>query len=159
MKINTKTIPLLVGSIAAPLFAGMIGSAFTVKNIPTWYEQLEKPFFNPPNWIFGPVWTILYLMMGVSLFLILLKQKDIFSVPVKIFLLHLCVNSFWSIAFFGMKNLGLAFVVIMVLGGLILYLINIFYRIDKRASYLLFPYLAWVSFASLLNLSVWYLNR
>lgn len=155
---RVKKSVLLIACITLCQFAGIIGSFFTFKNIPTWYAGLNKPFFNPPNWLFGPVWTILYTSMGISLFLVLIKQRGIFSTPVKIFLIHLAVNSLWSIVFFGMKNLGLAFSVIVILWGLIFYIIKVFYKIDKRASYLLVPYLTWVSFASLLNFSIWILN-
>jgi len=159
MKIDFKKAFLLIICLLIPLTAGFIGSASTVKNIPTWYANLNKPFFSPPNWIFAPVWTILYIMMGTSLFLILLRQKTYFTHPIKVFLLHLIVNSFWSIAFFGMKNPGFGFFVIIVLWGIIYYLIKLFSKIDKRASNLLLPYLAWVSFASVLNLSIWILNK
>ncbi len=158
MKKNLKNIILLFASVTISLFAGVIGSVFTFRNIPTWYAGLTKPPFSPPNWLFGPVWTILYILMGISLFLIIIKQKEIFSKPVKIFLLHLGINSLWSIVFFGMKSPGSAFLVIIVLWYIIYYLIKTFRKIDKRASDLLIPYLAWVSFASLLNFSVWILN-
>lgn len=159
MKINLKKTSLLLFCLIIPLLTGYIGSLATVKNIPVWYSGLNKPFFSPPNWIFAPVWTALYIMMGISFFLIIQKQKPLFSKPVKIFLLHLIVNALWSIVFFGMKNPGLAYIVIAVLWYMIFYLVKVFYKIDKKASYLLLPYLAWVTFASFLNLSVWYLNR
>ncbi len=158
MKITFKNITLLIISLLIPQLAGIIGSLFTVKNIPTWYASLNKPFFSPPNWIFAPVWVTLFIFMGVSLYLVLVKQKKIFDFPVKIFLVHLAVNTLWSIVFFGMREPGLAFVVIIALWFLIYYIIKIFYKIDKVASYLLIPYLAWVSFASILNFSVWILN-
>ena len=158
MKFNFKKTLLLIICLILPLTAGFIGTAFTVKNISSWYAELNKPFFSPPNWLFAPVWTILYVMMGISSYLVLIKQKTYFTHPIKVFFLHLAVNSFWSIAFFGMKNPGFGFFVIIILWGLIYYLIGLFSNIDKRASNLLIPYLAWVSFASILNLSVWILN-
>ncbi len=158
MKIDLKKGSLFLICLIIPLIAGFIGSAATVNSITTWYVGLNKPIFSPPNWLFAPVWTTLYIMMGVSLFLITQKQKPLFSKPVKIFLLHLVINSLWSIVFFGMKSPGLAYIVIIILWCMIFYLARIFYKIDKKASYLLFPYLAWVTFASFLNLSVWYLN-
>ena len=158
MKPGPKKLVILIASIAISQLAGVIGSIFTVKNIPTWYSTLNKPSFNPPNWLFGPVWTLLYTLMGISLFLIIAKQKRILSPAVSLFLVHLGVNSLWSIAFFGMKQIGLAFAVIAILWILIFYLIKIFRKINKTASNLLVPYLAWVSFASLLNLSIWLLN-
>ncbi len=159
MQPKIKSVLLLITCILLPQIAGFIGSAFTINSIPTWYKGLEKPFFSPPNWIFAPVWTTLYLLMGISLFMIIRKQKEIFSKPVKIFLIHLAVNSFWSIAFFGMKNPGFAYIIIVILWYMILYLIRSFSKIERRASILLYPYLAWVTFASFLNLSVWLLNR
>lgn len=159
MKINLKNTSLLLFCIITPLLTGYVGSSATIKNIPVWYGGLNKPFFSPPNWIFAPVWTTLYIMMGISLFLVVQKQKSLFSKPVKIFLIHLIVNALWSIVFFGMKNPGLAYIVIAVLWYMIFYLLKVFYKIDKKASYLLLPYLAWVTFASFLNLSIWYLNR
>lgn len=153
-----KRIPLLIISLLIPQFAGIIGSLFTVKNIPTWYANLNKPFFTPPSWLFAPAWIILFILMGVSLYLVLIKQKKIFTPPVKIFFIHLVVNTLWSIVFFGMREPGLAFIVIVALWFLIYYIIKIFYKIDKTASYLLIPYLAWVSFASILNFSIWILN-
>ena len=159
LRTDLKTVITLVSAIGISLLAGGVGSAFTIKNIPTWYAGLNKPFFSPPNWLFAPVWTTLYIMMGISLFLITQRQKPLISKPVKIYLLHLIVNSLWSIVFFGMRSPGLAYIVIVILWYMIFRLIGIFSKIDKRASYLLIPYLAWVSFASFLNLSVWYLNK
>jgi tryptophan-rich sensory protein len=158
MRISLKKITLFIISLLIPQLAGFIGSLFTIKNIPTWYASLSKPFFNPPNWIFAPVWTALFILMGVSLYLVLTKQKKISTPPVKIFFIQLAINTLWSIVFFGMREPGLAFIIIVVLWFLIYYIIKIFYKIDKVASYLLLPYLAWVSFASVLNFSIWILN-
>lgn len=155
---SLRNLLLLLSSIAVSQLAGFLGSVATIKNIPTWYAFLNKPPFNPPNWLFAPVWTTLFTLMGISLFLVIKKQKILFSRPVKIFLIHLVINAFWSIVFFGLKQLGLAFLVIIALWAMIFYIIKIFYKIDKRASYLLYPYLAWVSFASILNFSLWLLN-
>lgn len=154
-----KKLFQLTTSISVCLLAGAVGSAFTIRSIPTWYAGLNKPFFSPPNWLFGPVWTTLYLLMGVSLYFIFLKENENITKPVKIFLLHLAVNSLWSIVFFGMRSPGIAFIVIVALWYMIYYLVRIFYKIEKSASYLLIPYLAWVSFASILNFSIWVLNK
>lgn len=156
---DPKTVITLISAIGITLLAGGIGSAFTVNNIPTWYAGLNKPFFSPPNWLFAPVWTTLYIMMGISLFLITQRQKPLISKPVKVYLLHLIVNSLWSIVFFGMRSPGFAYIVIVILWYMIFRIIGIFSKIDKRAGYLLIPYFAWVTFASFLNLSVWYLNK
>jgi len=151
---------LLIVSIAISNLSGFIGAFATTSSVSTWYVELVKPFFNPPSWIFGPVWTILYTLMGIALYLIWSKgynKKNIKS-AVNLFLVHLVFNTLWSIIFFGQKNLGLAFVVITILWLMIACLIKLFYKLEKKAAYLLLPYIAWVSFASLLNLSIWWLN-
>ncbi len=154
-----KWISLLV-LLLLPFVAGGIGSFFTDPVIPNWYENLNKPFFNPPNWIFGPVWTLLYLMMGVAAYLVWRKRKEVLNAKFSlvIFIVHLVFNASWSIAFFGMQNPGLAFGNIIILWGMILFLIIRFWKIDKVAAWLLVPYLFWVSFASLLNYAIWSLN-
>ena len=141
-------------SLALPQIAGLIGSFFTISAIPTWYAVLEKPGFSPPNWIFGPVWILLYILMGVSVYLIWQKDKS----ATWLFWIHLFFNAIWSIIFFGLQNPGLALVNIIIIWLLIIVLIIKFWKINKWASYLLFPYLFWVSFASLLNYYIWYLN-
>lgn len=135
--------------------AGLIGSIFTFNSVNTWYVTLNKPFFNPPPWIFAPVWTILYLLMGVSLYLVWEKKKA----NLNWFWAQLCLNFIWSIIFFGLKNPILAFVVIVFLWISILLTIKDFGKVNKTASYLLYPYLAWVSFAGLLNLAIVILNK
>lgn len=153
-------ITKLAASIIMSLMAGAIGSAFTFTGIESWYAYLNKPSFNPPNWIFGPVWTTLYILMGVSLYLIWqkgLKDKYIRK-SFKIFIIQLIFNSLWSVVFFGMQSPGLALFIIIVLWSLILTLIIRFYKIKKIAAYLLIPYILWVSFASILNFSIWILN-
>lgn len=152
---------LLLFSIAVSQSAGFLGSFFTASSVRTWYTTLEKPFFNPPNWVFGPVWTTLYTLMGISLYIVwkkvrASKKKDYF--PVWFFLAHLVINTLWSIIFFGAKDLLAALLTIFVLWAMIAYLIKRFYSINKTASYLLVPYLAWVSFATLLNAAILFLN-
>lgn len=140
--------------------AGIIGSVFTSKAIPTWYAGLTKPGFNPPSWLFGPVWILLYALMGIASFLVFEKraQFPLAKPALAVFFIHLGLNALWSILFFGLKNPGLAFFEIIVLWAAILVLIFLFYRIDRPAAYLLIPYLAWVSFALVLNFSIWRLN-
>ena len=140
-------------SVSVCLLAGFIGSVATFPSIPTWYAGLIKPPFNPPNWIFGPVWTTLYVLMGIAMYLVWRKKKSL-----KLFLIHLGVNAGWSIIFFGLHSVLGGLVTIIILWGCIYTLIREFYRIDRRASYLLYPYLAWVSFASLLNVALLILN-
>lgn len=151
---------LLFFSICISQLAGIIGSFSTRSSVSNWYLELNKPMFNPPNWIFGPVWITLYTLMGVSLYLIWVKgyQKKNIRGAVQLFLIHLVVNTVWSMVFFGLKNLGLALLVIGILWLMIVFLIKIFWKIDSRASYLLIPYLLWVSFAAVLNYSIWILN-
>jgi tryptophan-rich sensory protein len=151
---------LLIFSIAISQLAGIVGSIFTTAEVNNWYVFLEKPSFNPPNWIFGPVWITLYTLMGISLYLILKKgyKKVNVKFAVNIFFIHLAINSAWSIIFFSLHNLALAFFVIATLWLFIFYLIKLFLKIDRNAAYLLIPYLFWVSIASVLNYSIWMLN-
>ncbi len=148
----------LILSIVICQFAGILGSLFNIKSIPKWYSKIKKPRFNPPNKIFGPVWTLLYLLMGISLYLILTSGKDI-TLPIIIFSIQLVLNIVWSFLFFGLRKPFFAFLEIIILWLSILATIIIFYAISKPAAYLLIPYLLWVSFASLLNYSLWKLNK
>lgn len=142
------------------LLAGAIGSIFTTSSIPTWYASLHKPIFNPPNWIFGPAWTILYVLMGISAYLIWEKRSR--YRPAKpalvIFSIQLVLNVIWSILFFGLKSPLLAFIEIIILWTAILFTILKFHRISKTAAYLLIPYICWVTFASVLNYYILILN-
>jgi tryptophan-rich sensory protein len=154
-----KKSVLLVLCVVICLCAGAIGSFFTASSISTWYAGLNKPSFNPPSWIFGPVWTILYILMGVSLFLVVKRgfsKKN--KLALKFFGVQLVLNTLWSILFFGLRNPLLAFVDIILLWIFILLTILKFYRISKWSSYLLMPYILWVSFASVLNYAIWMLN-
>ena len=140
------------------LLIGMMGSFFTIKEIPGWYAGLNKPFFSPPNWLFGPVWTLLYIMMGVALYLVWKKSKKN-KKAMTIFAWQLGANFLWSMLFFGLHSPVLGLIDIVVLWVLIFRTIKSFYPISKISSYLLYPYLFWVSFASLLNAAIWWLNR
>jgi len=147
-------------SIIFCLLAGAVGSLFTNPAIQNWYTTINKPSFNPPNWIFGPVWTILFILMGISLFLVWrkgLKKKDnkLFFV---VFIIHLFVNACWSLMFFGLGSPLAGFINIIILWIMILFLFWKSHHIDIRASWLLLPYLLWVSFATVLNASIWQLN-
>ena len=125
-----------------------------------WYATLNKPPFNPPNWIFGPVWSVLYLLMGISLYLILIqKDKSIEQrIGVMLFATQLLLNTLWSLIFFGLRNPALAFGEIIILWIFIFLTIIYFNKVNKIASFLLIPYLAWVSFAAILNLWIMILN-
>ncbi|MFH1248926.1 MAG: TspO/MBR family protein [archaeon] len=142
------------------LLAGFIGSIFTTPAIPTWYAPINKPSFNPPNWIFAPVWTVLFLIMGVSLFLVWEKgwKNKRVKAAIFVFSIQLILNVLWSIVFFGLKNPFLAFIDIIALWIFILMSMIFFYRVSKQASLLLIPYILWVSFASALNLAIVLLN-
>jgi tryptophan-rich sensory protein len=153
-----KILTLLVSIITCQL-AGAIGSIFTFSAIPNWYSTINKPFFNPPNWLFGPVWTLLYLFMGIALYLILSTKKTAKrKTALIIFFTQLGLNTLWSIIFFGLRSPGIAFVEIVFLLIFIVLSISKFLPISKKAAYLLIPYLLWVSFASILNLSIFLLN-
>jgi len=139
---------------------GAISGLATAKAIPTWYQGLVKPSFNPPNWLFGPVWTLLYAMMGLAAWLIWSKgwQRADVRLALIIFGIQLALNFAWSFIFFANQNLGAALIEIIVMWLAIALTVVVFYKIDHRAAYLLLPYLAWVSFATLLNYSLWRLN-
>lgn len=151
----------LIFSVGVCFLVAGIGSAFTLPSIPSWYAHLNKPFFSPPNWIFGPVWTILYFLMGLSLYLIWNKnlknkKKD---KAMKIFIFQLILNLLWSLVFFGLHQPLLAFVTIIALWISIFMTIKSFYKVSRIAAHLLIPYILWVSFASILNFSIWILNK
>ena len=142
---------------------GLLSTPFTTGAITTWYPTLTKPFLNPPNWIFTPVWTTLYFLMGVSLYLVWSmkeqeSQKDLKELGIKVFLVQLGLNFLWSAIFFGMQNPLLAAIEIAFLLAAIFYTILVFKKISKTAAYLLIPYLLWVAFASYLNIAILILN-
>lgn len=141
-------------ALVLPQVAGLIGSLFTFPAIESWYGGLNQPSFSPPNWLFGPVWTTLYLLMGIAWYLAWKK-----GVKPWLFLGHLGLNSLWSILFFGLRNPGLAFAEILILWWVIVLVIRQFRAKDCRTGWLLAPYLAWVSFAAFLNFSIWQLNK
>ena len=153
-----KILPLVISIIIAQ-GSGLIGSLFTATSVNTWFETISKPTWNPPSWIFGPVWTILYLLMGIAAYIIW-QKKDIVGVKVTLLVygIHLVFNSLWSILFFGLKNPQLAFFEIIVLLILIIITTILFWKIDRWAGALMFPYIAWVSFATVLNYTIWQLN-
>jgi tryptophan-rich sensory protein len=140
---------------------GILGSIFTIPAITTWYQTLNKPVFSPPNYVFGPVWTTLYALMGISIFLILEKKIKLKEKHYLIYLFswQLLLNFLWSVIFFYFHFPLLAFLEIILLWGSILLLIINFWKYSKTASYLLVPYLLWVSFASLLNAAIVILNK
>lgn len=151
-------IPQLLLSIGLCLGAGVLGSVFTTSAIPAWYATLNKPVFSPPNWIFGPVWTTLYILMGISLYLVWTSKGKLKHNAINLFFIQLGLNVLWSILFFGLKNPALALAEIIALWVTIFLTIKYFYPVSRLAAYLLIPYLLWVSFASILNLAIVLLN-
>lgn len=149
----------LVGWTILCFTAAGVGSSFTMPQIETWYAELNKPSFNPPNWIFGPVWTTLYLMMAIAVWLIW-KNAGWVNAPhsLGMWCFQLLLNTTWSVIFFGLENPTLAAVEIVVLWISILIVIVIFWRHSRFAALLMVPYLLWVSFAAVLNFSIVALN-
>jgi len=155
---NALRLKFLV-SIILPLSVGAIAGIATAQSIPEWYTTLNRPSFNPPNWIFGPVWTTLYILMGISLFLI--WKEDVSkkrNVAILIFLLQLFLNFVWSFIFFYFKMIGFALIEIILLWITIIIILVLFYKIKPVASYINIPYLLWVTFATVLNASYYFLN-
>ncbi|AEJ61083.1 TspO and MBR like protein [Spirochaeta thermophila DSM 6578] len=155
-----KEIMLFVVAVGICLGVGFLGSSFTMPAIEGWYSTIEKPSFNPPNWIFAPVWTVLFVLMGISLYLVIRKGfSSQVGLAVLLFVVQLILNVLWSFFFFARRSPGLALVDIVILWVAILALILVFVRIERWAGYLLIPYLLWVSFATVLNASIFVLNR
>jgi benzodiazapine receptor len=158
MKANQ--IGKLIASLLLPLGIGGLAGMFTSEAIPGWYASLNQPSFNPPNWVFGPVWTMLYIIMGISLFLIwklpASKQRN---QAILIFMVQLFLNFCWSFFFFYFKMIGVALVDILLLWITIIFMLVRFYVIKPVAAYINIPYLLWVTFASALNLAYFFLNR
>ena len=144
------------------LVVGYVSGMVTRTSITTWYPTLVKPSFNPPNWIFAPVWTSLYVMMGVAAGFIwnqITTQKAAVTKALQFFTIQLVLNALWSYLFFGLHNLMLATIEVVLLWLMIFETYSQFAKINKTASYLMLPYLAWVSFASVLTACIWWLNK
>ncbi len=140
--------------------AGNIGAIFTITAIPTWYAALAKPSFTPPNWLFGPVWIVLFALMGVSAYLIYekgAKNKEV-RIALSVFAAQFALNILWTFLFFGLRSPLLGMACIIALWAAILATIALFYRISRRAAFLLVPYIAWVSVALALNYFIIVLN-
>lgn len=153
-----KNYSKLVISIAVCELAGIIGSVFTVSEIPTWFATLAKPSWNPPGWLFGPVWVTLYALMGISLWLIWKSSSKEKGRAMWLFAIQLVLNALWTPVFFGAHSLGNALAVIVLLWAAIVLTITVFKRISRPAAWLLVPYILWVSFAAYLNYTIWMLN-
>ncbi len=156
MKLNNLS-KFIIAVVVSEL-AGIVGSVFTVSAIPTWYAALNKPAFNPPAWLFGPIWVTLYFLMGVSLWLVWKSDSGAKKRAIWLFAVQLVLNAIWSPIFFGTHSLGNALAVIVLLWAAIVLTILIFKKISKTAALLLVPYIFWVSFAVYLNFAIWMLN-
>jgi tryptophan-rich sensory protein len=155
-----KHLPKLIASIVGCELVGIAGTPFTLAAIPSWYSTLNKPSFAPPNWLFGPAWTLLYLLMGTAFYLIWkqgFKKKGVKTAS-KFFLAQLALNFIWSPVFFGLRSPQLGLITIITLWFFIALTMKKFYPLSRPAFYLLIPYLLWVSFATLLNAAIVVLN-
>ena len=151
----------LAASVVLCMLAGFVGRIFTTPKIDGWYAGLNKPSFNPPGWLFGPVWTALYVMMAIALYLVWRKglaAKGV-KVALAVFLVQLALNALWSFAFFGAESPLAGLVVIVALWAMIAASIAAFAPISRAAAALLVPYILWVTFAAILNASIYLLNR
>jgi len=160
MKLNKIT--KIVIALIICLMVGYSASIVTRPSVETWYPTIIKPSFNPPNWIFMPVWTLLYILMAVAAGLVwdkIKEQNQEVKVALGFFLIQLTLNAIWSYIFFGLKNPMLALIEIALLWLMIYETYLKFTKINKTAGYLLIPYMAWVAFAGILNASIWWLNR
>jgi tryptophan-rich sensory protein len=149
----------LIVSLVIPLSVGAVAGMFTSQAVPTWYASLNRPSFSPPNWVFGPVWTTLYLLLGISFFLIWKEnpsQKR--NLAIKVFAVQMLLNFAWSFIFFYFNMIGIALIEIILLWISIAVMIFLFYKIKPLAAYLNIPYLLWVSFATILNSGYYFLN-
>ena len=161
---NTRSLLRLAISVAIPLSAGAIGAIFTADSVETWYQLIEKPWFTPPNWLFGPAWTVLYVLMGISLYLVWRKttidrsKHGTRPAAFAAFGTQLGLNALWSFLFFGLRSPQLAFAEIVILLASIIVTIIIFSRVSRLAAGLMLPYVGWVTFACALNLGVWLVN-
>jgi len=155
-----KVLPKIIISVAICLGLGFLSGYATQSSVDTWYVELNKPFFNPPNWVFAPVWTILYVLMGIAAGIVWSKgfYHKWVQTAMYHFIFQLLLNGLWSLVFFGYNSPGLALLVIIALIVFILLTIKWFKVVSKTAAYLLYPYLIWVIFATVLNFSIWHLN-
>ncbi|KND49916.1 MAG: tryptophan-rich sensory protein [Parcubacteria bacterium C7867-002] len=158
--VRLSSILKLTLSIVVCQLAGVVGAVFTTSSVQTWYGTLVRPELAPPNWVFGPVWTILFTLMGVAVFLVWKKGIEHGSVrsALRIFALQLVLNTLWSIIFFNFQNVGGALIEIAFLWIAILATIIMFHKVSRIAAYLLVPYILWVSFAAYLNYTFYILN-
>jgi tryptophan-rich sensory protein len=154
-----RNIAALIVCVGICLAVGAIGGWVTASSLNDWYPTLQKPSFNPPNWLFGPVWTVLDVTMGIAAWRIWSKARgDRARGPLALFALQLALNLGWSVAFFGLRSVGGALVVCVALETVIILTILAFRPIDRLAAGLMLPYALWVAFATVLNAAIWRLN-
>jgi len=159
MRIKPSTIITFVVCLAIPLAVGSIAGIATADAIKSWYAGLAKPAFNPPGSLFGPVWTLLYILMGISLFLIWRAPRGMARTrALWVFAIQLALNFAWSFLFFSFHQIGWAFAEILLIWIAVLTMILLFARVNKTAALIQIPYILWVSFASVLNGTVWWIN-
>ncbi|MCL9770670.1 tryptophan-rich sensory protein [Flavobacterium sp. HXWNR69] len=152
----------IIYCVAICLAVGYLSSKVTLSSINTWYPLIKKPSFNPPNWVFAPVWTMLYIFMGIAAGLVwnqIETNKELVKKGLMFFTVQLLLNALWSYLFFGLNNILLAFLEIILLWLIIYETFYVFKQVDKKAGYLLLPYLAWVSFATVLTGTIFWLNQ
>lgn len=147
----------LAGFILVPLAIGMIGGLATAPSIDSWYRTIAKPDWTPPDWVFGPVWTVLYIMMGIAAWLVW-KTRDRVAPAMVLFGVQLALNLAWSLLFFGARSPGLALIEVVFLWTSVLLTMLAFFGRQSTAGWLFVPYLAWVSFAAVLNFVIWMMN-
>ena len=157
MKFN---FPALLINLAIPVGIGAIGGFFTAHSVDTWYTTLSKPSFNPPNWIFGPVWTVLYILTGISAYRVWQKRAQITHLPrtIAIYFIQLILSLMWSFIFFYARQTGIALIEISLLLAIVIIHARVFYQTDRTAGLLFIPYILWVSFAAVLTYSIYSLN-
>jgi tryptophan-rich sensory protein len=150
----------LLLSIALPVGVGVLASVFTQSGVDTWYRNIKKPSWNPPDAVFAPVWTTLYILMGIALYLIWQSNAAarVKRLAIGFWIAQLALNALWSFLFFSLHDIGLALVEIILLWLAILSTIFLFARVHKAAAWLMVPYISWVSFAAILNYTIWQLN-
>jgi tryptophan-rich sensory protein len=149
----------LLASIAIPQLVAATGAYVTITGRGSWYEFIQRPAWNPPDWVFGPVWTVIYILMGIAFYLVWKSDKPSRRLPMTLWGIQLGLNFLWSFLFFGQHEVGRALIEIFALWLAILLTIFSFAKINRTAAWLLVPYISWVSFAAILNYAIWILNR
>lgn len=155
----SNTLKLII-AVALPLVVGATSGFFTMTGVESWYQTINKPSWNPPNWVFGPVWTTLYILMGIALFLVWKADTsaELKKIAISLFAVQLVLNFFWSFIFFYLQQPGWAVLELAIMWIFILLTIFAFAQVSKTAAWLLVPYISWVSFAGILNYTIWKLN-